>query len=355
MAYTTIDDPTAFFQAVTYTGNGATGRSIVLPSDTDMQPDWVWVKSRGEAEHHQLTDSVRGVNKQLYSHLTYAEATETDRITAFNSDGFTIQDDIIVNKNSIEFVAWCWKAGTSFTNDASSTGIGTIDSTGSFSNDSGFSIVTYTGTGSDGTIKHGLNAKPKIVIWKRLDNAAGAVNWIVQSTILGNQTKLVLNTTEATSTNSSFSQTDNWTSALLDLKTYEGQNASNGTYVAYCFVEKQGFSSIGTYIGNGNNDGTFAYTGFRPAFVMIKKAIGSTENWYMVDNKRNTFNIVNNFIKANTGNAGNTSSGSFNFFSNGFKNNDANGGQNESGHTYLYMAFAENPFVTSTGIPTNAR
>ena len=357
MAYTDIDDPTIYFSTTLYTGDGQQNRAVTIDG-TGMQPDWLWVKNRSAAEGHVVGDSVRGATKRLIPNAADEEATRPTNIASFTSTGFTVANggvDGAVNQNGATYVSWAWKTDTSFTNDASGTGIGTIDSTGSFSNDSGFSIVTYTGTGSDGTIKHGLNAKPKIVIWKRLDNAAGAVNWIVQSTILGNQTKLVLNTTEATSTNSSFSQTDNWTSALLDLKTYEGQNASNGTYVAYCFVEKQGFSSIGTYIGNGNNDGTFAYTGFRPAFVMIKKAIGSTENWYMVDNKRNTFNIVNNFIKANTGNAGNTSSGSFNFFSNGFKNNDANGGQNESGHTYLYMAFAENPFVTSTGIPTNAR
>tara|TARA_R110000772_G_scaffold266679_1_gene389407 strand:+ start:1366 stop:2439 length:1074 start_codon:yes stop_codon:yes gene_type:complete len=357
MAYTTVDDATIYFSTTLYTGDGQQNRAVTIDG-TGMQPNMLWIKSRSLGEQHVLGDSVRGATKKIIPSSNEAESTSATNIASFTSTGFTVANggvDGAVNQNGATYVSWAWKTDTSFTNDASGTGIGTIDSTGSFSNDSGFSIVTYTGTGSDGTIKHGLNAKPKIVIWKRLDNAAGAVNWIVQSTILGNQTKLVLNTTEATSTNSSFSQTDNWTSALLDLKTYEGQNASNGTYVAYCFVEKQGFSSIGTYIGNGNNDGTFAYTGFRPAFVMIKKAIGSTENWYMVDNKRNTFNIVNNFIKANTGNAGNTSSGSFNFFSNGFKNNDANGGQNESGHTYLYMAFAENPFVTSTGIPTNAR
>ena len=328
MAYTTIDDATIYFSTTLYTGNGQQNRAVTIDG-TGMQPNMLWIKSRSLGEGHVLADSVRGATKRVIPNSSDAEATSATNIA--------------------------WKTDTSFTNDASGTGIGTIDSTGSFSNDSGLSVVTYTGTGSNGTIKHGLNSVPKIVFWKRLDNAAGAVNWIVQSTILGNQTKLVLNNTEAVSTNSSFSQTNNWTNALLDLKNYEGQNASNGTYVAYCFAEKQGFSRVGTYIGNGNADGTFAYTGFRPAFVVIKKAIGGTENWYMVDNKRNAFNIVNEFIKPNTGNAANTTSGTFNFFSNGFKNTASGGGQNESGHTYLYMAFAENPFVTSTGIPTNAR
>ena len=357
MAYTTIDDATIYFSTTLYTGNGQQNRAVTIDG-TGMQPNMLWIKSRSLGEGHVLADSVRGATKRVIPNSSDAEATSATNIASFTSTGFTVANggvDGAVNQNNATYCSWAWKTDTSFTNDASGTGIGTIDSTGSFSNDSGLSVVTYTGTGSNGTIKHGLNSIPKIVFWKRLDNAAGAVNWIVQSTILGNQTKLVLNNTEAVSTNSSFSQTNNWTSALLDLKNYEGQNASNGTYVAYCFAEKQGFSRVGTYIGNGNADGTFAYTGFRPAFVVIKKAIGGTENWYMVDNKRNAFNIVNEFIKPNTGNAANTTSGTFNFFSNGFKNTASGGGQNESGHTYLYMAFAENPFVTSTGIPTNAR
>ena len=358
MAYTTVDDATIYFSTTLYTGDGQQNRAVTIDG-TGMQPNMLWIKSRSLGEQHVLGDSVRGATKRIIPSSSDAEATSATNIASFTSTGFTVANggvDGAVNQNGATYVSWAWKTDTSFTNDASGTGIGTIDSTGSFSNDSGFSIVTYTGTGSDGTIKHGLNAKPKIVIWKRLDNAAGAVNWIVQSTILGNQTKLVLNTTEATSTNSSFSQTDNWTSALLDLKTYEGQNASSGTYVAYCFAEKTGFSKFSSYIGNGNADGTFVYTGFKPAWVMIKNASAS-QNWYMLDNKRDISNVCDSYVTADNTTAEQTYT-LVDFLSNGFKARDSGGASNGNGNTMIYMAFAQNPFVTSTGngsIPATAR
>ena len=355
MAYTTVDDPTIYFSTTLYTGDGQQNRAVTIDG-TGMQPNMLWIKSRSLGEGHVLGDSVRGATKKIIPNDSEAESTSATNIASFTSTGFTVANggvDGAVNQNSATYVSWAWKTDTSFTNDASGTGIGTIDSTGSFSNDSGFSIVTYTGTGSNGTIKHGLNAEPKIVIWKRLDNAAGAVNWIVQSTTLGNQTKLVLNTTEATSTSSSFSETDDWTSALIDLGTYEGQNASNGTYVAYCFAEKQGFSSVGrTYIGNGSSDGQFIYTGFRPAFVMLKNTTRAA-SWLIYDNKRLGYNPDNNELVANTG-ADEETYDQIDILSNGFKMKANGTSTNLNGDTYIYMAFASNPFVTSTGIPTTA-
>jgi hypothetical protein len=350
-----IDNPELYFQTKLYTGNSGTN-AITFDGSENMQPDWVWLKRRDSgSNNHRLCDSVRGVNKQIYSSSNGAEGTSSGVVQSFDSNGFTLNtSDSSVNVGS--YVCWNWKAGTSFTNDASGTGIGSIDSAGSFNNDAGFSIVTYTGTGSDGTIKHGLNSVPKIVFWKRLDNAAGAVNWIVQSTLVGNQTKLVLNTTEATSTNTSFSQTNNWTSALLDLKTYEGQNASSGTYVAYCFAEKTGFSKFSSYTGNGDADGTFVYTGFKPAFIMVKRSNG-IENWTIMDTTRDPFNVAGNKLHPNT--SGGTDAGAtIDILSNGFKNRTTNAGANGSGDSYIYMAIAENPFVTSTGngsIPATAR
>ena len=350
-----IDNPELYFQTKLYTGNSGTN-AITFDGSENMQPDWVWLKRRDSgSNNHRLCDSVRGVNKQIYSSSNGAEGTSSGVVQSFDSNGFTLNtSDSSVNVGS--YVCWNWKAGTSFTNDASGTGIGSIDSAGSFNNDAGFSIVTYTGTGSDGTIKHGLNSVPKIVFWKRLDNAAGAVNWIVQSTLFGNQTKLVLNTTEAFSTNSSFSQTNNWTSALLDLKTYEGQNASSGTYVAYCFAEKTGFSKFSSYTGNGDADGTFVYTGFKPAFIMVKRSNG-IENWTIMDTTRDPFNVAVNKLHPNT--SGGTDAGAtIDILSNGFKNRTTNAGANGSGDSYIYMAIAENPFVTSTAngsIPATAR
>tara|TARA_R110002167_G_scaffold170557_1_gene368440 strand:+ start:1426 stop:2463 length:1038 start_codon:yes stop_codon:yes gene_type:complete len=345
MAYTTIDDPTAFFQTVTYTGNGATGRSITLPSDTDMQPDWVWLKSRGEAEHHQLTDSVRGVNKQLYSHLTYAEATETDRITAFNSDGFTIQDDIIVNKNNIAFVAWCWKAGGS----ASSNSDGTITSSVSASTTAGFSIVSWNG--NDGTIGHGLGVKPAMIIIKSRQTAN---NWVVFHKGLGTMSAssnsiLVLNTNAAKdSPGAGFSEP---TTSVFTIKSGAASNDNN---IGYVFAEKKGYSKFGSYTGNGNADGIFVYTGFRPALVICKKADSDTNDWFLMDNKRNGFNGQNYNLEANTSGAEQTNS-DIDILSNGFKTRSNGNGHNTNGHGYIYIAIAESPFVNSNGVPTNAR
>ena len=357
MAYTTVDDPTIYFSTTLYTGDGQQNRAVTIDG-TGMQPNMLWIKSRSLGEGHVLGDSVRGATKKIIPNDSEAESTSATNIASFTSTGFTVANggvDGAVNQNSATYVSWAWKTDTSFTNDASGTGIGTIDSTGSFSNDSGVSIVTYTGTGSNGTIKHGLNAEPKIVIWKRLDNAAGAVNWIVQSTTLGNQTKLVLNTTEATSTSSSFSETDDWTNTLIDLGTYEGQNDSNGTYVAYSFADVPGYSKISTYIGNGSSDGQFIYTGFMPA-VVIRKNTASTTDWSIMDNKRFGYNTILPYIFPNSS-AGETTNQNVNnidFLSQGFKLRESDDDGNASGSTYLYLAFASNPFVTSTGIPTTA-
>ena len=352
MAYTSIDKPTDYF--TTNLRSGLYGGSDTA-FDIGFQPDWIWDKRRSDTSVHALYDSVRGFGssgKVLYSSNNNAEATNA-LIDSVSSTGFTIKAS---SDNTGTLVDWCWKAGTAFSNDASSTSVGTIDSVGSFNNDAGFSIVTYSGTGSNGTIKHGLNSVPKIIFWKRRDNSAGAVNWIVQSTLFGNQTKLVLNTTEAFSTNSSFSQTDNWTSALIDLKTYEGQNASNGTYVAYCFAEKKGYSKIGNYLGNGSTNGAFVYTGFKPAFLLIK-VTNSVDSWRLFDNKRSTsMNPVDITLRPNTTDGDYTASANnVDFLSNGFKMRTTSGGYNGSSDDIIYMAFAESPFVTSTGIPTTAR
>ena len=357
MAYTDIDDPTAFFQTVTYTGNGATGRSITLPSDTDMQPDWVWLKSRGEAEHHQLTDSVRGVNKQLYSHLPYAQASETDRITAFNSDGFTIQDDIIVNKNTIEFVAWCWKAGTAFSNDASSTSVGSIDSAGSVNTDAGFSIITFTGNNTnDATIAHGLGTTPAMIITKNIDDS---VNWRVWHKNLPNADDvLFLNGTNAAVATSAHANGYIKTVGSATYSTHASNSDANGVngdddaMIAYCFAGKQGFSKFGTYEGNGNDDGPFINTGFAPAFVMVK-CFDQGEHWNIYDNKRG----ASSALSFNLNNAERTmdDSPAMELLSNGFKIRTSDGNLSNADDSFLYMAFAEEPFVTSTGVPATAK
>jgi len=359
MSYTnSLDNPELYFQTKLYTGNGGT-QSITLDGSENMQPDWVWIKNRSASDHHSIYDSVRGANKVLFSsRVNIAETTQSDGLTSFDSDGFSIGADGGVNTNSNNFVSWNWKAGTSFTNDASSTGIGTIDSTGSASDTAGFSIVSYTGNNTSGaTFKHGLSTAPSVVILKNrnLDNNR---DWIVYHTGLTSASYYIyLNSSAAQAgTYAGFWNNTAPNSSVITLGS--GDTSSNGsgdTYIAYCFAEKKGYSKFGSYTGNGNADGTFTYLGFKPAFLIIK-ATATTDNWTMYDNKRPGYNSGNYFVFPNLSNAEDTSNSTWlEFFSNGFKVRATSSTLNTSGNSYIYMAFAESPFVNSNGIPNNAR
>ena len=354
MAYTTIDDPTIYFNTVLYTGNGNTGHAI---TGVGFQPDLVWLKCRPQARNNRLIDVIRGVGKHLESDNTDAEESPSSGLTAFGSDGFTVGDTGGYNNSSENFVAWNWKAGTSFTNDASSTGIGTIDSAGSFNNDSGFSIVSYTGNNTSGaTLKHGLNTAPAMVIVKnrnRTDNR----DWVVYHQKLTSASYYIYLNSTAGQAGGSYAGFWNSTapnSSVITLGSGDtSTNGSSDTYVAYCFAEKQGYSKVGKYVGNGNADGTFVFCGFKPAFI-LQKRIDSTSNWHIFDNKRETFNPQQRYLLPNASDAeGNA--GSWDFLSNGFKIRSSEAWQNNSGGTFIYMAFAESPFVNSNGVPNNAR
>jgi len=355
-----INKSSDYFNTVLYTGDGNSTKSI---SGVGFQLDWNWTKCRSTAYNHIVMDSVRGfgTGKKLSTNVTTEEGSASNvedgggYITTTSSDGYDlgttdVANNVHFNKSGETYASWNWLAGGT---GASNTD-GDITSTVSANTTSGFSIVSYTGTGADATVGHGLGVTPKIIFWKRRDNTAGAVNWIVQSTLFGNQTKLVLNTTEAFSTNATFSQTNNWDSSTIDLKTYEGQNHSSATYIAYCFAEKKGFSKFGSYTGNGSSDGTFVYTGFKPAFVMIKRT-NSTQNWYINDNKRNPNNDGSeNFLQANLSDAeGSTTV--LDFLSNGIKLRQSGDGVNASGSSYIYMAFASEPLVGSNNVCATAR
>ena len=354
MAYTDIDDPTAYFQTTLYAGDGnGSGQAITHGGNSDLQADFIWIKNRTDADNHSLTDSVRGANKGILSNSSDAESTDNSNgyLSSFNSDGFTTANaGVYNNANAKNYVSWNWKAGTSFTNDASGTGIGSIDSAGSFNNDSGFSIVSYTGTGSAGTIKHGLNSVPSMIIIKVLTNTAN--DWVVYHQATGNNKSTFLNGTNAVSSNAFMNNTTP-TSSVFSV---DGSNYSSGSsrnYIAYCFAEKQGYSKFGSYTGNGNADGTFVYTGFKPAFIMVKRSNG-VENWTIMDNTRDPFNVAGNKLHPNT--TGGTDAGAtIDILSNGFKNRTTNAGANGSGDSYIFYAIAENPFVTSTGVPATAR
>ena len=346
MAYTDIDKPSDYFNTVLYTGNSSTQAIAV-----GFQSDWVWCKPRTNTGSHFLTDSVRGGTKVIVSNTTATEITRSNNIQSFTSTGYTLGADGTSNYNGDATVSWNWKAGTSFTNDASATGIGTIDSTGSVNQDAGFSIVSFDLSGQSGneTIKHGLNSAPKVIITKRLSGGAG--DWTSYFGAIGNS-YLVLNKTSAGATNADFMNNTAPTSSVFTVGDPSWWGAS--PFIAYCFSEKKGYSKFGSYTGNGSSNGTFVYTGFKPAFMLFKRTDGAT-SWIIMDNKRNTYNPAGLSLFPNSSDAEYNYGDRIDILSNGFKNRNSGSDFNASGGSYIYMAFAENPFVTSTGVPACAR
>ena len=348
MAYTTIDKPTDYFNTKLYTGNGSSGTALTTGT---FQPDFCWFKNRGTAENSVLINAINGASFNLSSNLNRAETDVSAKVSAFTSTGVTLGSNAETNENSQPLVAWNWKAGTSFTNDASGTGIGSIDSAGSVSTTSGFSIVKWTGTGATGTIAHGLGAVPRMIIVKSLANTT---TWMCQHASIGNAKEIYLNNTSAAGNSTAWNSTTP-TSTVFSVTggAGDGVNAS-GDYIAYCFSNVKGFSKMGSYVGNGNADGPFIYTGFKPAWIMIKSAT-TAESWMLFDNKRLGFNPDNDYLLANAVDVEPADEEVLDIVSNGFKPRVTAGTLNTSGQTYIYMAFAEEPLVTSKGIPATAR
>ena len=347
MAYTTIDKPSDYFNTKLYTGNGGTNAI----TGVGFQPDWVWLKDRTTSEaSHKVYDSVRGTTKYLAPNNTGAEATESG-VTAFGSDGFTLGSAGGTNGNGISFVSWNWKAGTSFTNDASSTGIGNIDSTGSVNTDAGFSVISYTGdANADNTVAHGLGSVPKMIILK---NRSISSNWMVYHASTGAQAPLFLNLNNAAGSGDPDRFKVVPTSSVFTPGSAQEGNGSGNSIIAYCFSEKKAFSKFGSYTGNGSTNGSYIHLGFSPAFVMVKRT-DSTANWQILDNKRNTYNPWNTALFPDTTDP-DTTDYSTDHLSNGFKLRVTTTSRNGSGASYIYMAFAENPFVSSSGVPACAR
>jgi len=344
MAYTTIKKPTDYFNTKLYTGNGSTNAI----TGVGFQPDWVWIKSRGDTGWHSSTDAVRGVNKELYQNDTSAEATDTDALTAFGTDGFTVGADNSYNTNNINYASWNWKAGTG---QGSSNTDGSINTTyTSVNTTAGFSISKYVGTGSNATVGHGLGVAPKVVITKNLDTAD---NWTVYHESLGNTKGAFLNLTNTPGTSSAYWNNTTPTSSVFSVGTEVPMNKSGDNIIAYCFAEKQGYSKFGSYVGtNSGANGPFIYTGFKPAFILIKNTTSSAD-WHIRDNKRDTYNASTHFLKPNSSDAEVTSGEAIDILSNGFKIK-ANGLKvQDSGNTYIYMAFAAAPLVGDN--PATAR
>jgi hypothetical protein len=333
MAYTTIDKPSDYMRIQTWSGNNSADREITWTESDNMQPDWIWVKRRSDTANHRLADAVRGATKILRSDTNGAETTESTDTLSFDTNGFSVGNNSGVNKTGDTYVGWGWKETAT----------------------AGFDIVTYTGNQTARTISHNLGAVPKMMIVKTRSTTG---NWGVYHVGLGTANKrLELDGTAASDTGTSVWNDTDPTSSVFSVGNNDRITNGNGmTYVAYLFAEKQGYSKFGSYTGNGNADGTFIYLGFKPAFVMTKRTDGA-DWWGMFDNKRLGYNgtYSPNPLFANASDAEVTDSKLMDHLSSGFKIRSSNGAINASGGNYIFMAFAENPFVTSIGIPTTAR
>jgi len=346
MAFSAIIKPTDYFNTKLYTGNGGT-QSI---TGVGFQPDFVWQKSRSNAEGHGLFDVLRGVTNRIQSNTLNAESSIAGSLQSFDSDGFTVGNDVGANGNGQTFASWNWKAN----GQGSSNTEGSINTTYTSANTtSGFSIIQYTGNATaSATIGHGLGKIPTMIIFRRY---AQAENWDVYHQAIGNAKSIRLNETGAAFDNATALTSTTPTSNLITLGTSVTTNANGNPMIAYCFADVQGFSKMGSYIGNGNADGTFAYTGFKPAFVMTRPSSG-VGSWYMLDNKRaNPFNVVTGRLEADGSGTENTGFTWCDFTSNGFKIRTTEGGINASGVTFIYMAFAEEPLVSTNGNAATAR
>lgn len=330
--------------ATSYTGTGAAltvSNATSNPISDIFRPDLVWVKSSSAIADHKLTDSVRGVTKALITNTTGAETTDTQGVTAFNSNGFNLGTDATYNTNAANYIAYQWLAGGGTTSSNTS---GSITSTVSVNVTNGFSIVTYTGTGANATIGHGLGVAPAFIIIKQR-TAASTTNWAVYHKGLGNGSYILLNTTASAVASATYWNSTSPTSSVFSVGTAADVNASGGTYVAYCWTPVSGFSSFGTYTGTGTilPLGAFAYTGFRPKFVLLKKTAGTATAWNIDDTTRQTYNaatITRGGVLVPNTTAAATSAPSVYMMSNGFCL--AAAGQN-SAQLYIYAAFAENP------------
>ena len=328
-----------------------TENNITVDDQNLESPDFVWIKNRDQADQHHLYDSVRGIQKAIYSSANTIETAEPNSLLDFNKNGFTIGSEVEVNTANEDYVAWCWKTGTSFSYSGET---GTIDSVGSVNTDSGFSIVTYTGSSvaNEERVKHGLSSAPEMIMVK---NLSGADSWAVyhKDLAINNFLELNFNYGQASGSNPRFLSgdygTSTPTSTYFYVRNYAGSttNDNGDNYVAYCFHSVDGFSKFDRYVGNGSADGTFVYTGFRPAFVMVKR-YNTTGNWLMYDSKVDGYNVMYQRLYANLNLADGASGADIDFVSNGFKHRRLEADQNASNSTYIYMAFAETPFKYAT-------
>ena len=336
----TIADPSAHFQTTLYSGNSST-QEINQSGNSTFTPGWVWIKPRnGTGYSHQLFDQVRGATKRMQSDAASVEDTNATTLTSFDSDGFSLGSHVSVNETGKNMVAWQWKANGS----GSSNTDGSITSTVSANPTAGFSIVKYTGNATVGaTVGHGLGAVPKMFVVKPMDAVEG---WAVYNASVGNTKGMYLNLTDLPYTGDYYWNNTTPTSSVFTLDDHVLNNGSGNNMISYCFAEVEGFSKISSFEGNSNADGTFVYTGFKPAFILTKN-IDTTDQWGIRDSVRNPFNVTDKLLNPNASTAETTSStGYIDILSNGFKARSSD--SNINTQTIIYMAFAESPFKTAT-------
>ena len=360
-AYTAIDDPSVYFQTTIYSGTGSQ-QSITNGGNSDLQPDFLWIKERNHTSNHQLMDSVRGFYIRVESNTDTLEVdtgqagATNQNVTSFDSDGFGVKNGGAVNESGKTYVAWQWKAGTSVSGNTTGSGSATAYS-GSVNTDSGFSIITYEANGTAGhTIPHHLGVAPKMVICKSISENRG---WPIQHASLTSAAYAIfLSTTGPEANNGADQSTNTWnstaaSSTVVTLGNNANNNKNGDDYIMYSFAEKQGYSKFGSYTGNGSStDGPFVYLGFKPAFIMYKSR--AQEDWEILDNKRVGYNFDNNPVKPHSGDA-EAATDRGDLLSNGFKIRTGGAQINGDGTVYIYMAFAEQPFTTSSSIPGTAR
>jgi hypothetical protein len=347
MAYSSITKPEDYFNTKLYTGNGTTNHAI---TGVGFQPDLNWIKKRSTTDNHILHYVGLNAGDYLVTNSTQELSNSGEMTKSLDSDGFTVGTRGEVNTNNSTFVSWNWLAGGT----ASSNTDGSITSSVSANTTSGFSIVSYTGTGANATVGHGLGVAPKMIIIK---NRSATDDWAVYHGSLATDKYLRLNQTTAQETGTPMWNDTAPTSSVFSLGSYHNSNGPSENMIAYCFAEKKGYSKFGSYIGSGTADGTFVYTGFRPAFILAKRT-DAVDNWVMYDNRRSGYNPQNDRLYPNGNFAEEgTTDKMFDMLSNGFKARATWTTINASGGNYIYMAFAEHPLVVNVngGLPATAR
>ena len=337
--------PNDYFNTKLYTGTGSSNAI----TGVGFQPDFCWVKQRSGTENHFLNNAIQGSTKVLQSDTNAAEQTSSNGMTAFGTDGFTVNTDTGFNGNGSTYVSWNWKA-----NGAGSANTdGSINTTATSANTtSGFSISKYTGTGSNATVGHGLGAVPKVVLVKGIGHTS---QWYMYHIGTDANGVMLLDGTAAKTTDTVSWQNTTPTSSVFSIGNDGGTNGSGNTYIAYCFAEKTGFSKFGSYTGNGNADGPFVYTGFKPSYINLKRT-DNTGHWIMKDWQTPGYNQNDYYLWSDASDAETSASSlGIDFLSNGFKLRGTAGNSNGSGGTFIYMAFAEEPLVASNGTPATAR